>query len=205
MTFTYLFFLAMRPEVFEQTYRPYSNLYLKSGTVRMGKWSDETLIAIAEERFVHAGMEQDVSIGLRNVSKACASLHRQMMSTVVGAEKKISERMKEVTYTQYLDMVKVLPSLYKPLQKKLTMTKNSLQTGIEQVKKANEYINKLAGDIAEKEPEILKLKTEIEQLNKRLSQERMNLDKASKAFRKKEVAARKKSEETQELAADAHA
>lgn len=195
----------MRPEVFEQTYRPYSNLYLKSGTVRMGKWSDDTLIAIAEERFVHAQMEQDVAIGLRNVSKACASLHRQMMSTAIGAEKKISERMKEVTYTQYLDMVKVLPSLYKPLQKKLTMTKNSLQTGIEQVKKANEYINKLASDIAEKEPEILKLKTEIEQLNKRLSQERINLDKASKAFRKKEVAARKKSEETQELAADAHA
>ena len=195
----------MRPEVFEQTYRPYSNIYLKSGTVRMGKWSDDTLIAIAEERFVHAQMEQDVAIGLRNVSKACASLHRQMMSTAIGAEKKISERMKEVTYTQYLDMVKVLPSLYKPLQKKLTMTKNSLQTGIEQVKKANEYINKLASDIAEKEPEILKLKTEIEQLNKRLSQERINLDKASKAFRKKEVAARKKSEETQELAADAHA
>ena len=195
----------MRPEVFEQTYRPYSNLYLKSGTVRMGQWSDDTLIAIAEERFVHAGMEQDVAIGLRNVSKACASLHRQMMSTVIGTEQKISERMKEVTYTQYLDMVKVLPSLYKPLQKKLTMTKNSLQTGIEQVKKANEYINKLTSDIAEKEPEILKLKTEIEQLNKRLSQERINLDKASKAFRKKEVAARKKSEETQELAADAHA
>ena len=195
----------MRPEVFEQTYRPYSNLYLKSGTVRMGQWSDDTLIAIAEERFVHAGMEQDVAIGLRNVSKACASLHRQMMSTVIGTEQKISERMKEVTYTQYLDMVKVLPSLYKPLQKKLTMTKNSLQTGIEQVKKANEYINKLTSDIAEKEPEILKLKTEIEQLNKRLSQERINHDKASKAFRKKEVAARKKSEETQELAADAHA
>ena len=81
----------------------------------------------------------------------------------------MSERMKEVTYTQYLDMVKVLPSLYKPLQKKLAMTKNSLQKGIEQVKKANEYINKLTRDITEKEPEILKLKTEIEQLNKRLS------------------------------------
>ena len=196
----------MRPEVFEQTYRPYSNLYLKSGTVRMSQWSDETLIAIAEERFVHAGMEQDVAIGLRNISKACASLHRQMMSAAaVGPKKKMSERMKEVTYTQYLDMVKVLPSLYKPLQKKLALTKNHLQTGIEQVKKANEFIDKLTSDITEKEPEILKLKTEIEQLNKRLSQERINLDKASKAFRKKEVAARKKSEETQELAADAHA
>ncbi len=32
----------------------------------------------------------------------------------------------------------------------------------------------------------------------------MNLDKASKAFRRKELAARKKSDETQELAADAH-
>ena len=133
----------MRPEVFEETYRPYSNLYLKSGTVRMGQWSDDTLIAIAEERFVNAGMEQDVAIGLRNVSKACASLHRQMMSTVFGPEQKISERMKEVTYTQYLDMVKVLPSLYKPLQKKLTMTKNSLQTGIEQVKKATSTLTSL--------------------------------------------------------------
>ena len=48
------------------------------------------------------------------------------------------------------------------------------------------------------------MSAEIERLNKRLSQERLNLDKASKAFRRKEVAARKKSEETQELAADAH-
>ena len=51
--------------------------------------------------------------------------------------------------------------------------------------------------MAEKEPEVAKLNTEIEQLNKRLSQERINLDRASKAFRKKEAAARKKSEETQ--------
>ena len=194
----------MRPEVFEQTYRPYSNLYNKSGTVRMTEWADETLIAIAEERFVTAGMEQDVTIGLRNVSKACASLHRQMMSTGIGAEMKASDQMKAVTYTQYLDMVKALPSLYKPLQKKLSMTKNSLQKGIEQVQKANTFIKKLTSEISEKEPEILRLKNEIEQLNKKLSQERINLDKASKAFRKKEVAARKKSEETQELAADAH-
>ena len=78
------------------------------------------------------------------------------------------------------------------------------QTGIDQVHNANTFINKLSNEIAEKDPEISRLQTEIEQLNKRLSQERINLDRASKAFRKKEVAARKKSEETQELAADAH-
>ena len=54
------------------------------------------------------------------------------------------------------------------------------------------------------DPQVTQLSSEIERLNKRLSQERLNLDKASKAFRRKEVAARKKSEETQELAADAH-
>ena len=80
--------------------------------------------------------------------------------------------------------------------------KKNLQTGIDQVQKANTFINKLSNEIAEKEPEILKLNTEIEQLNKRLSQERINLERASKAFRKKEVLARKKGEETQELAAD---
>ena len=68
--------------------------------------------------------------------------------------------------------------------------------------KANTYITKLTNEISEKEPEVLRLNTEIEQLNKRLSQERINLERASKSFRKKEAAARKKSEETQELAAD---
>ena len=64
------------------------------------------------------------------------------------------------------------------------------QTGIDQVHNANTFINKLSNEIAEKDPEISRLQTEIEQLNKRLSQERINLDRASKAFRKKEVAAR---------------
>ena len=80
--------------------------------------------------------------------------------------------------------------------------KKNLETGIAQVQKANTFINKLSNEISEKEPEILKLSTEIEQFNKRLSQERINLERASKAFRKKEVLARKKGEETQELAAD---
>lgn len=80
----------------------------------------------------------------------------------------------------------------------------SLKAGIQSVVRANGYIQQLSDDITNKEPEIQKLGGEIEQLNKRLTQERINLDKASKAFRRKEVAARKKSEETQELASDAH-
>ena len=82
--------------------------------------------------------------------------------------------------------------------------RHNLQTGVDQVHKANTFIHKLTNEISEKEPEVLRLNSEIEQLNKRLSQERINLERASKAFRKKESAARKKSEETQELAADAH-
>ena len=107
-----------------------------------------------------------------------------------------------VTSTQYLDMVKMLPQLYRPLQRKLLQIRQNLQTGIDQVHKANTYITKLTNEISEKEPEVLRLNTEIEQLNKRLSQERINLERASKSFRKKEAAARKKSEETQDLAAD---
>ena len=99
-------------------------------------------------------------------------------------------------------MVKMLPQLYRPLQRKLLQIRQNLQTGIDQVHKANTYITKLTNEISEKEPEVLRLNTEIEQLNKRLSQERINLERASKSFRKKEAAARKKSEETQDLAAD---
>ena len=190
------FVITMRPDVFAEVYRPYSGLFLKSGTVRMTEWSEETLISIAEDRFL--GLEKEIAMPVRNVSKVCASLHNQMISDTANVRKD------EIATTQYLDMVKVLPQMYKPMKKKLLMTKTCLQTGIDQVMKANTFINKLTNDITEKEPEILRLKTEIEQLNKRLTQERINLDRASKAFRKKEVAARRKSEETQELAADAH-
>jgi hypothetical protein len=41
---------------------------------------------------------------------------------------------KEISCTQYLDAVKVLPLLFKPMQKKLLTTKNNLQNGIDQVK-----------------------------------------------------------------------
>ena len=149
------------------------------------------MVAIAEERF--AGMEKDINIPIRMVSKTCAILHRQMMAQPVR---------QRVTSTQYLDMVRVLPQLLKPIQKKLIKIKKNLQTGIDQVHKADVHQKKLSNEISEKEPEIIKLNTEIEQLNKRLSQERINLERASKAFRKKEVLARKKGEETQELAAD---
>jgi hypothetical protein len=182
--------VAMTPKMFGLVYRNHVNFFIKSGTVRMIDWPEETLVAVAEERFV--GLEQDLPIPVRNVSKTCAILHLQMMK----------DPSRQVSSTQYLDMVKILPLLYKPLQKKLLKVKHSLQTGIDQVHKANTFINKLTNEISEKEPEVLRLNSEIEQLNKRLSQERINLERASKAFRKKEVAARKKSEDTQKLAAD---
>ena len=185
-----LLVITMIPETFKRSYSRFSNLFNKSGMVRMSSWTEETLIAIAEERFI--GLEKDLTIPVRSVSKACALLHLQMTMEVT----------RTFSSTQYLDMVKVLPQLYKPLQKRLQQVRQNLQTGIDQVQKANTFITKLTNEISEKEPEVLKLNTEIEQLNKRLSQERINLERASKSFRKKEAAARKKSEETQELAAD---
>ena len=59
-------------------------------------------------------------------------------------------------------------------------------------------------EIAAKEPDTKRLMHEAEQLNKRLAQERLNLEKASQSFRKKEAKARAKSELTQELAAETH-
>ena len=41
---------------------------------------------------------------------------------------------KEISSTQYLDAVKVLPLLFKPMQKKLLGTKTNLQNGIDQVR-----------------------------------------------------------------------
>ena len=96
-----LLVITMTPETFQSCYGKFSNLFNKSGMVRMSSWPEETLIAIAEERFV--GLEKDLTIPVRNVSKACAILHLQM--TV--------KDLTMVSSTQYLDMVKVLPQLVK--------------------------------------------------------------------------------------------
>ena len=68
--------VIMTPATFDEAYPMYSNLFNKSGLVRMSSWPEETLIAIAEDRFL--GLEKDLSIPVRNVSKACAIIHLQM-------------------------------------------------------------------------------------------------------------------------------
>ena len=65
------------------------------------------------------------SMPVRNVSKSCAVLHKQMSEETF---------YREISTTQYLDAVKVLPLLFKPMQKKLQGTKTNLQNGIDQVR-----------------------------------------------------------------------
>ena len=109
--------------------------------------------------------------------------------------------------------------MYKDVKSCLLKTRDSLRigqyifrnrffgrssTGIEQTLKAQSHIDRLNSEIAAKEPDTKRLMHEAEQLNKRLAQERLNLEKASQSFRKKEAKARAKSELTQELAAETH-
>ena len=68
------------------------------------------------------GLEASLSMPMRSLTKACASLHFQMVSDVGKDQSKV-----DIDNTQFLDMVKVLPQLFKPTQQKLQMTKTSLQ------------------------------------------------------------------------------
>ena len=45
--------LTMPPDLFARVYKPYSNLFLKSGCVRMTEWTEELLISIAADRSGH--------------------------------------------------------------------------------------------------------------------------------------------------------
>ena len=171
-------------------------LLIKSGLIACHHWSKQVLEAMARERLGILLSTTKTEFPLGAVCKAFAALHI-FMSTQSG------DRL-AVLSTQYLDVISLFPDLYTRLHKKLVEAENNLKGGIQCVERSNGFIKQLADDISVKEPEMVKLATEIEQLNKRLTQERINLDKASKAFRRKEVAARKKSEETQELAEDAH-
>jgi dynein heavy chain len=154
-------------------------------------WTDETMISIAEDRFT--GLEADINFPLRIVARCCSNLHQFCRET-----------FSSTTSSQFLEFVALFPEMYKDVKVKLLKSRESLQIGIEQTVKAQLHIDQLNLEIASKEPEIKKLMMEAEQLNKRLGQEKQNLEKASQSFRKKEAKARAKSEITQELAAETH-
>ena len=183
-------------ELFEALHIHTPQLLIKSGLISCHPWSKQVLEAMARERLGVLLSTTKTEFPLGAVCKAFAALHIHMST-------QSADRF-AVLSTQYLDVISLFPDLYTRLHKKLVEAENNLKAGIQCVERSNGYIKQLADDISVKEPEMVKLATEIEQLNKRLTQERINLDKASKAFRRKEVAARKKSEETQELAEDAH-
>ena len=107
-------FVSLTPATFDSIYPKFVNFFVKSGIVRMADWPEETLIAIAEDRFV--GLEKDINVPIRMVSKTCAILHLQMMSQPVR---------QRVASTQYLDMVKILPQLLKPIQRDFTPRKQN--------------------------------------------------------------------------------
>ena len=154
-------------------------------------WTDDTMCAIAEDRF--EALQQELSLPLRNVSRACSHLHQFCR-----------DNYESTTSSQYLEFVALFPEMHKDVKAKLLRTRDSLRIGIEQTLKAQSHIDRLNSEIASKEPDTKRLMHEAEQLNKRLAQERLNLEKASQSFRKKEAKARAKSELTQELAAETH-
>ena len=154
-------------------------------------WTNDTMIAIAEDRYT--GLETDINFTLRIVARCCSNLHQYCR-----------ESFSSTTSSQYLEFVALFPEMYKDVKAKLLKARESLHIGIEQTVKAQTHIDQLNLEIASKEPEIKKLMLEAEQLNKRLGQEKQNLEKASQLFRKKEAKARAKSEITQELAAETH-
>ena len=155
------------------------------------QWSDETMTAIAQDRF--EDLKPKISLPINEIAKCCSKLHQFCRETYDST-----------TSSQYLEFTALFPEMYKDMEEELNESKKSLEIGIEQAIKAQAHIARLTSETTSKEPEIKKLIAEAEQLTKRLTQEKQNLEKASQTFRKKEAKARAKSEITEELAADTH-
>ena len=175
----------------ESMVRNYPFIMRNCVVIYVSTWSDSTMAAIADDRFKM--LESKTNLPLKLISQCCSSLHQYCRETYSST-----------TSSQYLEFVALFPEMYRDMISKLHKNQESLQIGIEQAIKAQTHIDRFNTDITSKEPEIKKLVLEAEQLNKRLTQERQNLEKASQTFRKKEAKARAKSEITQELAAETH-
>ncbi len=186
------------------------HLHLRSGVVTFHRWSPESLRAIVTERLEAAEEEDRRQRAAAASDKNGASGKKEGMpvETVASLLARLHEEETVLDPTmassQFLDAAAIFPEFYRPQAREMRQKEEDYLSGIQSVLRSNGYIDKLARETADKEPQVAQLTAEIEQLNKRLAQERGNLDKASKSFRRIEVAARKKSEETQELAADAH-
>ncbi len=181
------------------------------------RWSADSLRAIVSERLAAAEADEDViqprpaakaSNGISEDGAISSSVEKIPVDTVSGLLSDLHESETRldpsVASSQFLDAAAIFPEFFRPLARETERREADYLAGIQSVLRSTGYIDKLAREIADKEPQVALLTDEIEGLNKRLQLERSNLDKASKSFRRIEVAARQKSEETQELASDAH-
>ena len=175
----------------EEMVRNYPFIMRNCVIIYFSIWSDTTMASIAEDRL--KDLDSKVNLEMETITKCCSSLHQFCRETY-----------NSTTSSQFLEFVALFPEMYLDMITKLQKNRESLQIGIDQAIKAQTHIDRFNTEITSKEPEIKKLVLEAEQLNKRLAQERQNLEKASQTFRKKEAKARAKSEITQELAAETH-
>ncbi|QQP56239.1 Uncharacterized protein FKW44_000834, partial [Caligus rogercresseyi] len=147
----------------------------RCGHHEVNYWNEETLQAIAEDRYSGMGLREGGSVSMNSVLRSLS-----VVSTKLHL-KSNSFQGSNNSYLNYLDALR-------PKLDQLLNEINEVSTGISQVAQANELIHKLSDDILGQEPESSRIASEIEHLQKRISQEKINLEKASKAFRKKEDA-----------------
>ncbi|XP_040575196.1 uncharacterized protein [Lepeophtheirus salmonis] len=158
-------------------YHPF--LTHRCGHHEIDYWNDDTLRSIAEDRF--SGMKLSDTFPSSLTLPLLSKVSMNMQKIAVPLSKSIN------SFLNYLDAVRVFPSIYKPTFDHLINEKKELSSGIAQISTANELIHKLSDEISGQEPEGLRIASEIDRLQKRISQEMSNLEKASKAFRKKKL------------------
>jgi len=163
-------------------------------------WPDEALLGVSSRQL--EGM-QGVSDEMKeSVSKACCSVHQQVLKTADTFEERLRRKV-YVTPKSYLDLIGLYLEMITEKRDEKDLALRRLQTGVDKIDEANAVVNGLQEELTKLAPFISQKIKEADELVPVVTEEQSKAEAIKAKVMAEEAVVRKQAEEVAAVQADA--
>ncbi|CAE7499104.1 DNAH6, partial [Symbiodinium sp. CCMP2456] len=163
-------------------------------------WPDEALLGVSARQL--SGM-QGISDELKDsVSQACCFVHQEVIRTSAVFEERLRRKV-YVTPKSYLDLISLYLEMIQEKKEEKDVSLKRLQTGVDKIDEANEFVNNLQEELTKLAPVISQKIKEADELVPVVTEEQKKAEVIKEKVSSEEVIVRKQADEVKAIADDA--
>ncbi|CAE7211449.1 DNAH6 [Symbiodinium sp. KB8] len=163
-------------------------------------WPDEALLGVSARQL--SGM-QGISDELKDsVAQACCFVHQEVIRTSAVFEERLRRKV-YVTPKSYLDLISLYLEMIQEKKEEKDVSLKRLQTGVDKIDEANEFVNNLQEELTKLAPVISQKIKEADELVPVVTEEQKKAEVIKEKVSSEEVIVRKQADEVKAIADDA--